>query len=130
MNVILTVAKKYTINGDAGNFTYTVPAYNQDYEINLSFPNNVQTAFAGNTFPNYKQAFSSSCIERRAYNWTGLTQTEVNLFTSFIKAFNNSWQPFTLTYNSVAEDLIVESDPTVGKDNLGLYSLTLNLIKI
>ena len=79
--------------------------------LNLSFPNNVQTAFAGSTFPNYKQAFSSSCIERRAYNWTGLTQTEINLFTSFIKAFNNSWQPFTLTYNSVAEDLIVESDP-------------------
>ena len=126
MEVTFVVSNKYS--GGTGDTSFTVPMYNQDYSIEYT-SNEIASGGASFTeavFPEFKLAFTTQLIERHTYNWSGLQEDEIDIFKAMLKQFNNSWQPFTM--NGI--QFIIEKDPTVDKDHLELYSITLNLIKL
>jgi hypothetical protein len=125
----LTQPQKFI--GGAGDFIYEVPVYDQDYEIKLSYPDTtVDSSYSGLLFPDHKAAANANLIEEHTYNWTGLKEEEKEVFELFFVRFNNSWQPFTLTYGTQVQSFIINNDPVIDCDRIGLYSLTLTLIKI
>lgn len=134
----LAVPNIYLDPDASGDVVFTVPMYDQDYEVNISFPKagSSKLSFSGQTPVNYMVAYNANPIYEYDYNWTGLLEAEKDIFIEFIESFNNSFQKFNLEVqlNNVHDhnmDVIINTDNiSISKNRLDLYSISLTLIKL
>jgi hypothetical protein len=134
--VELSVPKRYLNNSDTGAYAFTVPIYDQDYTVKISFPNSAdgQNSFTGVAFPDYQTAYNLVVSQVVTYKWSGLLELEKDIFVDFIHSFRNSYQPFLFTHYDESstvksfEGIIQQDAVQISKDNFDLYSASLTII--
>lgn len=138
IKIDLIVPDRYKTLGAETNSTFTVPMFNYEYTIEYTYSTiayDTESA-SGQQFPHYTIAKNLNLISKYNLQWSGLLNDEKEIFDAFIKAFNNSFQPFTMrvftdTINYNDYTMIIESDNlSISKDKFDLWSINLQLILI
>ena len=110
--------------------SFSVPQYNQDYSVKISYPNNTFSNFSGKELINFP--ITSSLVEEKIvdYAWAGLTGAEKDVFVSFINAFHNSYKPFIFIdgiSGEVFNYIIISDSITINLDDLNLWSVSFSV---
>ncbi|BDQ01952.1 MAG: hypothetical protein KatS3mg036_0506 [Ignavibacterium sp.] len=129
----LKVPKIYSDPSQTGNYSFIVPVYDQNYKVSIEFPPTADgtDSFTAVKFPDYKTAYNLIASEKTELTWSGLLESDKDNFVTFLKSFNNSFQPFTLIHYDdalVKKTItgIIETDSVeIKKDEFDLYSISL-----
>lgn len=133
---VARVPDRYLDKDDTGNTDFIFPMYNQDYSITYKFSN---TAFKNINmvdllWPDYDISDSSVLFTERVYNFN-CDEAEKTIMENFLKAFNNSFQPFRLTITvdetsqSDVLSCILNGNPTFNKDVFDRWTISLSLLE-
>lgn len=137
--VELYVPKKYLTTGASGDYIFTLPVYDQSYKVTIKFPDSSDglKSLTGTRFPDYTTAYSLSAYEIIELSWSGLSESDKDIFVEFLKSFSNSFQPFVLMH--IDEDsvpnikrqiygIILTNSVEINKDEFDLYNFSLKII--
>jgi len=118
---------------------YKIPLPDQDYTITYSFQKFPfsDRSLTGQKTIQFNLAKQNKMIETRTYKWSGLSESEIEVFWDFVNAFQTSYQPFALAiigkeankmlcYYGVLE----KNSVSIKKDRYDLFSVELSMIII